>query len=311
MKLSIVTTLYNSSPYIEEFYERMTKSAQKITDDYEIIFVDDGSPDDSLQKILRLFKSDRKIKVIELSRNFGHHKAIMTGLSHAQGEFVFLIDVDLEEKPELLNLFWEEMEKLEDIDVIYGIQKRRKGGWFERITGKWFWTILNALSDIEIPSNMITARLTTKKYNDALTKYRETELFLGGVWPHAGFRQKAVPVQKGSWGRSSYTLRRKMRLMLNAITSFSNKPLIYIFNIGILITAGSILFIIKIIYDKIFYNITIDGWSSLIVSIWFFGGLIISILGVIGIYLSKIFSETKRRPYTLIRNMYKHDGESE
>ena len=107
MMLSIVTTLYKSSPYVSEFYERVSKQAQKITDNYEIIFVDDGSPDDSLQKCIALHKHDQKVTIIELSRNFGHHKAMMTGLSHAKGDFVFLIDSDLEEEPELLGSFWQ------------------------------------------------------------------------------------------------------------------------------------------------------------------------------------------------------------
>ena len=143
MKLSIVTTLYKSSEYVEEFYKRITKEAKKITDDYEIIFVDDGSPDDSLKKCVSLHKQDQKIKVIELSRNFGHHKAIMTGLSYAKGDFVFLIDSDLEEDPEFLEIFWEELQSGEDLDVVYGLQKSRKGGWFEKFSGGLFYKVFN------------------------------------------------------------------------------------------------------------------------------------------------------------------------
>ena len=128
MKLSIVTTLYKSSPYIDEFYVRISKEAQKITNDYEIIFVDDGSPDDSLLKVVALYERDSRVKVVELSRNFGHHKAIMTGLSCAKGDFVFLIDSDLEEAPELLGSFWNELQKEDDLDVVYGVQEKRKGG---------------------------------------------------------------------------------------------------------------------------------------------------------------------------------------
>ena len=148
MKLSIVTTLYKSSPYIDEFYARISKEAQKITDDYEIIFVDDGSPDDSLQKAVALYEKDSKVKVIELSRNFGHHKAIMTGLSHAKGEFVFLIDSDLEEEPELLGKFWEELHKEKELDVVFGVQESRKGGWFEKFTGGLFWKLINFMDGL-------------------------------------------------------------------------------------------------------------------------------------------------------------------
>ena len=135
MRLSIVATLYNSEPHLNEFYERLTQSAQQITHDYEIILVNDGSPDSSLELALKLFDQDSRVRVIDLSRNFGHHKAIMTGLEHTQGECVFLIDSDLEEPPETLNLFWDEMQRGRDLDVVFGVQGKRKGKVFERVSG--------------------------------------------------------------------------------------------------------------------------------------------------------------------------------
>ena len=138
MKLSVVTTLYNSSNYIYEFYDRISEKARAITSNYEIIFVDDGSHDDSLQKALQLHENDVKVRVVELSRNFGHHKAIMTGLSYAKGDYVFLIDSDLEEDPELLSEFWKERTEDVNVDVVYGVQEKRKGGWFERWSGKLY-----------------------------------------------------------------------------------------------------------------------------------------------------------------------------
>lgn len=307
MKLSIVTTLYKSSLYIEEFYTRISKEAQKITQDYEIIFVDDGSPDDSLEKAVALYEKDSKVKVIELSRNFGHHKAIMTGLSHAKGEFVFLIDSDLEEEPELLEKFWIELHKEKDLDVVYGVQKSRKGGWFEKWSGGLFWKLIDFMSPMKIPSNVITARLMNYKYNQSLIKYKESEIFIDGIWIHAGFKQKALEVKKGSHSETTYTLKRKLSLFVNAITSFSSKPLIYIFYIGLITTFFSIIFILKLVLDKLFFGLAFEGWTSLIVSIWFFGGLIILLLGVIGIYLSKIFIEVKQRPYTIVKNYYDRD----
>lgn len=307
MKLSIVTTLYKSSPYVDEFYTRLSKEAKKITDDYEIIFVEDGSPDDSLQKAVALYEKDNKVKVIELSRNFGHHKAIMTGLSHARGEFVFLIDSDLEEEPELLGKFWKELQKEKDIDVVYGVQESRKGGWFEKYSGGLFWKLINFMSPIKIPSNMITARLMTNKYNQSLITYKESEIFIGGIWAHAGFKQKEIEVKKGSQSETTYTLKRKLELFINSITSFSSKPLIYIFYIGLITTFFSTIYILKLVVNKLFFGLAFEGWTSLIVSVWFFGGLIILLLGIIGIYLSKIFIEVKQRPYTIVRNIFNKD----
>jgi len=219
----------------------------------------------------------------------------------------FLIDSDLEEEPEFLGEFWEELHGGEDLDVVYGVQEDRKGNWFEKWSGGLFWKVINSLSTISIPSNIITARLSTRNYNNELIKYKETELFIGGVWADTGFKQKQVIVKKLSSSVTTYTLRKKISLLLNSITSFSSKPLVYIFNTGLLITTISFLFIGKLVFNKLYYNIAFEGWTSLIVSVWFFGGFIILLLGIIGIYLSKIFIETKNRPYTIIRNI--HEGE--
>lgn len=309
MKLSIVTTLYKSSLYVNEFYNRISVEARKITDDYEIIFVDDGSPDDSLNKTIALQHQDTKVVVIELSRNFGHHKAIMTGLAYATGDYVFLIDSDLEEEPELLERFWKELYKEKDLDVVYGIQENRKGGWFEKLSGGLFWKIINFMSTADIPYNLITARLMTKKYNASLCQYKEVEVFIAGIWADVGYKQKGINVKKNSHSISTYTLKKKISIAVTSITSFSSKPLLYIFYVGIIITLISIFFIFKLLYNKFVYDTAFEGWTSLIVSVWFFGGLIILLLGIIGIYLSKIFIEVKKRPSTIIKKIFENKNE--
>ena len=174
MKLSIVTTIYKSSDCIEEFYSKITKEANKISKNYEIIFVDDGSPDESLNKIVRLGEKDYHVKIIELSRNFGHHKAMITGLNHANGDYVFLIDSDLEEDPELLCKFWEELGASEqNYDMVYGVQKNRKGDLFERASGWLFYKIFNFLSEIKIPKNFLTVRLMKQNYVKNLINFKE------------------------------------------------------------------------------------------------------------------------------------------
>ncbi|MFC1516878.1 glycosyltransferase family 2 protein, partial [Thermodesulfobacteriota bacterium] len=149
MELSVVTTLYKSALYVEEFYRRISTEAEKITDDYEIIMVDDGSPDNSLEIALSFIENDPRLRIIELSRNFGHHKAMMTGLEHANGNLIFLIDSDLEEPPELLTQFHSQLIK-EDLDVVYGYQEqKRKGGWVENIAGKLAWWFMNILLPVK------------------------------------------------------------------------------------------------------------------------------------------------------------------
>ncbi|HIP14831.1 MAG TPA: glycosyltransferase [Sulfurimonas autotrophica] len=303
----MVTTLYKSSPYINEFYQRITQEAKKITDDYEIIFVDDGSPDDSLLKCIELYKKDEKVKVIELSRNFGHHKAMMTGLSHAQGDYIFLIDSDLEEEPELLGLFWKELQSDSNLDVIYGVQETRKGNWFEKWTGNLFYKAFNKISHVEVPRNLITCRLTTKDYNSALVSHKEREIFLAGLWMISGFNQKSLLVKKHSHSETTYSLKHKFSLLFNSLTSFSNFPLKVIFYIGLSISLVSLVYIIFILLQKLIFGVALEGWTSLIVSVWFLGGLILFSIGTIGIYISKIFIETKQRPYTIIRKKYESD----
>ena len=304
MKLSIVATLYQSAPYIIEFYERASTAARALFgDEYELVVVNDGSPDNRLSIAVSLIEKDPHVIVVDLSRNFGHHKAMMTGLAHAIGEKIFLIDVDLEEEPEYLIRFAHQMER-ESCDVVYGIQEKRKGGWFERWSGQWFYIFLRFFTGLAIPANLITARLMTRRYVEALLRHQEREIFLAGLWYITGFEQHAQTVKKHSSSTTTYTLRRKMSVLINSVTSFSNAPLIGIFYIGVLISFLAVLYIVYLVVNWRFLATPLSGWTSVMASIWLLGGMIISFVGVVGIYLSKIFLETKQRPYTIVRQVY-------
>jgi putative glycosyltransferase len=303
MYLSIVTTLYCSAPYVEEFYRRASATAQEITSDYELIFVDDGSPDNSLDLALSLYARDPRVRVIELSRNFGHHRAIMTGLEHSKGDLVFLLDSDLEEAPELLKQFLAEIE-IRGADVIYGVQKTRRGDWFERAAGSLFYWIFNAISIYPVPANPVTARLMNQRYVTALVQHRDREIFLAGLWAITGFRQVAIQVEKGHKGITTYNLSRRVTALVDAVTSFSNRPLIFIFYVGSAIVTISASAGLALILRVLFFGSFLPGWASLMVSIWFLGGLMIFCIGIVGIYLSRVFSETKERPYTIIRQLH-------
>lgn len=304
MKLSIVSTLYQSAPHLEEFYARVSRAAKHLVgDDYEIVLVNDGSPDDSLSIAVGLSDADAHVIVVDLSRNFGHHKAMMTGLDHARGDLVFLIDCDLEEEPELLKSFHEAL-KAGGHDVVYGVQSQRKGNWFERSTGNLFYTIFNTLSGIELPKNLITARLMSARYVNALLLHKEREITIAALWQITGFDQKAYTVEKLSSSPTTYSMQRKVSMMANAITSFSNAPLVMIFNIGLIISFTAMFYIAYLIFNWAFFARPLSGWTSLMGSIWLLGGMIISFIGVIGLYLAKIFTETKQRPYTIVRQVY-------
>ena len=253
MKLSIVATLYQSYPYLNEFYERARAVARKLVgDDFEIVLVNDGSPDDSLDLAIKLTERDPHVVVIDLSRNFGHHKAMMTGLAHAKGERIFLIDSDLEEEPEWLLNFAGQMER-EICDVVYGVQERRKGNWFERWSGLWFYRFLKAFTGLALPENLVTARLMTRRYVDALLRHQEREVLMAGLWYITGFDQHPQIVKKHSTSETTYTFRRKMSLLVNSVTSFSNAPLVGIFYIGVSILILASIYIAYLVVHWAFF----------------------------------------------------------
>jgi putative glycosyltransferase len=304
MNLSIVATLYRSESYISEFCDRSAKVARQLVgEDYEIVLVNDGSPDTSLAVAVALSQEDPHLKIIDLSRNFGHHKAMMTGLSHSTGAYIFLIDSDLEEAPEWLLDFYPQL-KTEHCDVIYGVQQQRKGNLFERLTGEWFYILFRILTGLVLPRNVVTARLMTRRYVEALVSHQEREVFMAGLWHLTGFVQQPQWVTKQSSSETTYTFRRKISLLINSVTSFSNTPLIGIFYVGLTIFLVAGLFTLYLVVNRLFFARPLSGWTSVMASVWLLGGLIISFIGIIGIYLSKIFSETKQRPYTIVRQVY-------
>lgn len=303
MKLSIVSTLYKSAPHLAEFHARMSAAAQAITPDYEIVYVNDGSPDASVEMAQGF--GDAHVVVVDLSRNFGHHKAMMTGIAHTTGQHVFLIDSDLEEPPELLAEFWQAMQADSSVDVFYGVQHARKGSLFERVSGGLYYTLFNALSAIKIEKNMSVVRLMTRRYVDQLIQHREHELVFVGLAALTGYKQQSIAFNKASKGESSYSLVRKLNLVTNSIVAFSSRPLHYIFYLGLLITLLSGVLILYFIFSYLIQGNTVGGYTSLIVSLWTLGGLILLSLGVIGIYLSKMFIEVKDRPYTIVRSIHR------
>jgi putative glycosyltransferase len=303
MLLSIVTTLYRSAPHLQEFYDRSRRAAEKLTPEYEIVLVNDGSPDASLELAVALQQKDPHVLVIDLSRNFGHHRAMMTGLSYARGEYVYLLDSDLEEEPEWVLPFYTTLRQ-ESLDVVYGVQQERKGNLFERWSGTLFYKLFNLLSSTAIPKNAAIARLMTRRYVTQLLQHREREVFMPGLWQLTGYRQQPSPVTKHSKGTTSYSLALRISLFVNAITSFSDRPLVYIFYTGATICAVSGLYIARLLYLKWSSGFAIMGWPSLIVSIWFLGGLTILFIGILGVYMAKIYREIKHRPYVLVREVF-------
>ncbi|WP_397451933.1 glycosyltransferase family 2 protein [Pseudomonas sp. NA-150] len=310
MKLSIVTTLYQSAQYVPEFLERAKATAEEYAGtDYEIIFVNDGSPDDSLDVVLKLAQSKANVVVLDLSRNFGHHKAMMTGLSYSTGDHVLLIDSDLEEEPEWLIKF-DAAAKESNSDVVYGVQSKRKGGVIEQFTGSIFYKLFRTITGINQPDNIVTARLMSRRYVNALIMHKERELNIGGLWVITGFKQTAIDITKHDSSPTTYSLRKKISHLVNAVTSFSSFPLVFTFYSGLIISLTAMAFIIILGIKYALISTIPSGYTSIIASIWLFSGLIISFLGIQGIYISKIFIEIKQRPYTIIKEIHRSNNEN-
>jgi putative glycosyltransferase len=304
VKLSIVTTLYQSSSTITEFYRRVMAVAEPIADDIELIMVNDGSPDSSLDLALELHRADPRVVIVDLARNFGHHKAIMTGLSQATGDLVFLIDSDLEEEPEILSRFHERF-SAGDCDVVYGIQGTRRGSPIERAIGSIFFSLIDKLSDQTIPRNIVTARLMTRQYVRALIRHLDREFMMIHLMQLAGFRQVGFEIRKLEQSQTTYSLGMRMEMAIKFLTTTSTKLLYLILYIGISIFGLSVAVIVFFAARYFSSGVGVSGFTSQIISIWFLGGLITLILGILGIYIANILAETKRRPYTVIRHVHR------
>ncbi|MDL2314381.1 glycosyltransferase family 2 protein [Desulfovibrio sp. OttesenSCG-928-C14] len=308
MILSIVTTLYRSEAFIEEFHSRISAVARLVAeDDYELVFVDDGSPDKSLERAVQLAQTDPHVKVVELSRNFGHHKAILAGLAESSGEVVYLTDVDLEEQPEWLLAFKEQLDD-SGADVVYGVQEVRSDAKITPSSGALFWKMLNLFSDQHIPANPMTCRLMTRPYVNALLSVGDRVLFLAGTFAWAGFKQVPLHFTKSErpdQSKSSYSLTKRFALMLNSMTSFSAFPLYCTFCFGFAISVCSFALGVFYLLRKIIYpEYILSGFTTQIVIILFLGGVIITSIGLVGIYVAKIFQEVKRRPLYIIRKIH-------
>ncbi|QTO24455.1 MULTISPECIES: glycosyltransferase family 2 protein [unclassified Bacteroides] len=305
--ISVVTTLYKSANYLERFVQLCERAFSELECvNCEIIMVNDGSPDNSLEKALELKEEYPNIVVVDLSRNFGHHYALWAGLSISKGEYIFTIDCDLEVSPLCLVNFMNRMKSGTNIDVVYGIQEVRKGHIVERLGGALFYSIFNKISGIQMPKNVLTENLMNRKYIDSLLKLGDKSLFLAGMYQWVGFNQVPLIVTKGlREGKSTYTLKKRIALTFQAITSFSSYPLIVLLNVGFLITTLSFIWGIGFIIYRVFNpDIVLLGFTSLFVLILFSLGIIVFSLGVIGLYIDRIFTQTKNRPTYIIREIY-------
>ena len=299
--ISLVIPMFNEEENIRELYERSKKTLETIGS-HEIIFVNDGSRDRTLEKILELADKDKNVKIIDFSRNFGHQTAITAGMDNSQGEAVVIMDGDLQDTPEtMLELVkkWKE-----GYEVVYAKRRTRKDSFFKRATAYAFYRIIKKIANIDITEDTGDFCLLDKKVIDALKKIKEHSRFVRGLTSWVGFKKGIILFdrEERKRGNTSYPLKKMLKFAYDGITSFSYFPLKMATYLGVFSAFMGFIWGIYAIYQKI-YNpeTTVPGWTTVVVAIFFLGGIQLIVLGMIGEYIGRIYTEAQNRPPYIVR----------
>lgn len=302
VELSVVIPVYNSAKIFPELHRRLVKTLSDTVHSYEIIAVVDGCTDRSAEVIEMYTKGDPHLKMVELSRNFGHQTAITAGLQLSSGEMVVVMDDDLEDPPELLPKFL--FKAREGYDVVYGIRKKRKVSIPRRLAFSFFYRLLNRLSAIDMPYDSGDFCLMKRPIVEALNAMPETNRYIRGLRTWLGLKQVGIEYERGKrpTGQSGYRLINYIKLAMDGILSFSYKPLTFVSVIGFTVALASFLAGMRLIILKLMgESIDIPGWASIMVTVLFIGGIQLISIGILGQYIARIYDEVKRRPKFIIR----------
>ncbi len=307
---SIVIPLYNEEEVADECIKRVDRVCKKLDGDYEIIFVNDGSADKTVEMTLKACEENPKIKLLSFSRNFGHQIAITAGMDNAKGDAVIVMDADLQDPPEVI---LEMVAKYkEGFDVVYAVRSKRKGETiFKKWSSKAFYRFLRFMCNIDIPVDTGDFRLISRKVCDVMSSLTERNRYVRGLVSWVGFKQAAVEYvrEERFAGETKYPLRKMLKLSMDGITSFSTKPLTMSKNLGFFAAAAGFIYMLIVILNKFAFGKTVQGWASLAVIILLVGGIQLIMLGVVGEYIARIFDESKNRPLYIIEDKYNFDGE--
>ncbi len=302
-KISVIVPMYYEEKVAEECYNRLTNVLKNIKDyEYEIIVINDGSKDKTLEILEKLAQNDENLKVISFTRNFGHQAAVTAGLKYVTGDAIVIIDADMQDPPELIP----EMLKLweDGNEIIYGKRKTREGETaFKLLTAKMFYNTLNALSDVEIPKDTGDFRLVDRKVVDTINLLPEHNKFLRGLFSWVGYKQTPFEYERKERfaGKTKYSLKKMLKLASDGIISFSNKPLKIVGGLGIISIIISICILIYALLSYIFkLNNLSSGWTSLMVAITFFAGVQLLSMWIMSEYIGRIYDETKQRPQYIV-----------
>jgi len=301
--ISVVVPVYNAEFCLDELYNRLTSSLKLISIDFEIVLVEDCGSDQSWKVIERLAEADPRVRGIQFSRNFGQHYGITAGLDHCSGEWVVVMDCDLQDRPEEIPRLYAKAQ--EGYDIVLALRGTRQDSLLKRAISWLFYKTFSYLADIKYDGNSGNFRIMERKVVDNFLLMRERLRFFGGLVQWMGFPTASIEVEHGKRfvGKSTYTFTKLWRLGVDTIIAYSDKPLHLAVRLGFLMAFLSFCYGSYIIGLALLYNSPVPGWNSLIVSLYFIGGVIIAILGILGIYLGKTFDESKKRPLYIVSKM--------
>lgn len=310
-KISVVIPCFNEEAVVNETYHRLKKVMETNEYDlYELVFINDGSWDKTLEILTEISNSDESVKIISFSRNFGHEPAVSAGLNNTTGDLIFIIDADLQDPPELFPAMIDLYRK-ESADMVYGVRKDRKGDSFsKKITAKAFYRILHWLSDVNLPVDAGNFRLLNQKILSEYRKLQEKNKYARGLMSWIGFKQVPFLYERDSRfsGSTKYNYKRMMGLASTAIFYFSKKPLMLAINLGFLSVIAGLIFSAYIFWGKL--TTSVPGWASTLLIIIFFGGVQLITIGVLGLYIGNIFDEVKGRPEYIIEQKINFEEEA-
>ncbi|MDR0957683.1 MAG: glycosyltransferase family 2 protein [Clostridiales bacterium] len=300
--ISVVVPVFNEEDVIHESYKRLTEVMGSQPDDYELLFVNDGSRDKTEEIIKEICKDDKHVKLLSFSRNFGQQSAVTAGIDYAKGDAVVLIDADLQDPPSVIPDMVREWKA--GYDVVYGKRAKRKGETaFKKITSKLYYRFLASLTNVDIPIDTGDFRLMDRKVCEALKSMTERNRYMRGLVSWVGFKQKGVEFlrEERFAGETKYPFKKMVKLAVDGITAFSYKPLKLATGLGFFMAACSFIYLLVIIFQRVFTNTTVAGWASTIAILLFTQGLVLLMLGIIGEYIGRVFEEIKGRPIYIVK----------
>lgn len=300
---SVVIPIYNEQANLPELYRRLTTVMTNLNAHYEIILVNDGSTDDSLLLMRELNQKDSRVKIINLSRNFGHQIAISAGMDYTKGQAVIVMDGDLQDPPEVLPIFIEKWQ--EGWDVVYAVRKKRKENLFKRVAYAMFYRILHKISNIDIPLDSGDFSVIDRKIVNLLKSMPERNRFVRGIRTWVGFKQIGVDYERDRRfaGKPKYTFKRLVKLALDGVISFSYFPLQMARSLGFIVSGVSLVGAVLTLCQRLFTDTTVPGYATTVISILFLGGIQLITIGILGEYIGRIYDEVKQRPLYIFQEL--------